>query len=862
MTHNELRKKFLDFFKAKGHTALSSDHLVPAGDASVLFTSAGMNQFKEQFLGHLKGYSRATTCQKCLRTDDLKNVGVTSYHHTFFEMLGNFSFGDYFKEDAICWAWEFLTEQLKLDKNKLLVSVYKDDEESYSIWKDKIKIPKEKIMKLGDKDNFWPSDAKANGPNGPCGPCSEIFYDYGEPFGSVEVWNLVFTQFNRKEGGALEPLPNKNIDTGMGLERLCAVVEGVTNNFDTDLFKPIIAAIKNEVSNSSNIDKQKRDFHAIADHIRAVSFAISDGIVPSNEERGYVIRNLIRKSALHGKNLGAKKPFLYKLVPAVASVMQEAYPELKARRENISQLVLSEEEKFASTLEEGIRILEDEMARLSGDSKSEITGEFAFKLFDTHGFPLELAKEAASQKGFTIDEKEFDGLMTRQRDQSRKKGKIADTIFKSPLVKEKTQFIGYEKTQAQVKVLEIIKDKKPVEKLEKGERAQAVLDVSPFYGEGGGQVGDTGLLKSAKVTVKVLNAQKEANAILLDVEVESGKLSKGDTVTAQVDEERRHAVAKNHTATHLLQGALRKVLGEHVRQQGSFVEPQRLRFDFTHFKALSEDELSRVEQLVNEKINSSDAVNSEVMDIDKAKAKGALAFFGDKYDKEVRMVSLGDYSMELCGGTHVKNTKDIGIFKITSEGSVASGIRRIEAVTGSAAQGILNSQQKTLEDICALLKCSQGNAADKLKQLMTEFDDLQNKLKQTMLNEVKNSAQGLIDKAKKVNDAFFIVSKMQGAQPELLRCAVDTIRVKLKDAKWAAMLTSLNETQVFLILAASKNLSEKGFHCGKLISKIAALAGGSGGGRPDMAQAGIKDVPNIDTVLEKSEKIILEELKR
>jgi len=880
MTHEEIRKEFLKFFKSKKHTIVASDSLVPAGDPTVLFTSAGMNQFKEQFLGNIKEFSRAASCQKCLRTDDLVNVGVTSYHHTFFEMLGNFSFGDYFKEEAIKWAWEFMTDILKLPDEKLWVSIYKEDKQAYDIWKDKIKISKGRIVKLGDKENFWPSEAKKRGPNGPCGPCSEIFYDYGPDSGCgrpgcapgcdcgrfVEVWNLVFTQFNRKEDGVLEPLSNKNIDTGMGLERLCAVMQKVKNNFETDLFKPIIAAIKREITNIINkpvdFDKHKKDIYAIADHVRAVSFAICDGIVPSNEERGYVIRNLIRKSALHGRNLGVEKPFLYKLVSSVANVMQRPYPELKKRRENISQVIKASEGKFISTLKEGTRILEDEIKRLKEEKTFKIPGKFVFKLFDTHGFPFDLTKDLAKVKGFKIDEAGFKQLMAKQREQSRKKSMLASAIFKEPIAREKVKFLGYEKLKTKANVIKIFKDEEEVKQLEGGETGNVILDKSPFYGESGGQLGDTGILSSKKLLARVLDARREADAILLKTKVEKGGLKQADSVVAQVDEERRSAIAKNHTATHLLQSALRKVLGEHVQQQGSLVAPDRLRFDFTHFKTLSQYELDRVEQLVNEKIRGADFIHCDVMDFDKAKEKGALAFFGDKYDKRVRVVSVGDYSMELCGGTHIENTKDIRMFKITSEGSVASGIRRIEAVTDKAAIDVINQQQAALKDIYAILKCKPQDATNKLKTLISDFDRLGKKLRQAALKEARRSVETLVKEARKINGIFFIFSKLEGADPALLRNATDIIREKLKDKDWIAMLNSVYDKQAYLILAMSQDMVKKGFHSGRLISKIASVAGGSGGGKPDMAQGGIKDISGLNNLLDKGKEIILEELKK
>ncbi|MBN1405737.1 MAG: alanine--tRNA ligase [Candidatus Omnitrophica bacterium] len=852
MTHNEIRKKFLGFFKDKNHTIVSSDVLVPAGDPTVLFTSAGMNQFKEQFLGRTKGFTKAASCQKCLRTDDLKNVGVTSFHHTFFEMLGNFSFGDYFKQEAISWAWEFMTKVLKIPEEKLSVSVYKDDDEAYCIWKDKIKIPETRIRKLGDKDNFWPAEAKQKGPNGPCGPCSEIFYE-----NEVEVWNLVFTQFNRKEGGVLEPLPSKNIDTGMGLERLCAVMQRVKNNFETDLFAPIINSIKHETS-----VENKKSTYAIADHIRAISFAISDGITPSNEERGYVIRNLIRLSAMHGRTLGIKKPFLYKIVSSISNVMEEAYPELKKRRESISAVVLAEEEKFISTLEEGMNILEAEYKNLEGKSIKKISGEFAFRLFDTHGFPFELTQAACLERGFRIDEKKFQELMQKQREQSRSKSTMQDSIFKAPLVKEKTEFTGYDTLIIKAKVVKILKGARETDSVNESQEASVVLDKSPFYAEKGGQVSDAGVLSAKNLKAKVLSARPEADAIILNILVEKGILKNNDEVTAEVDKDRRLSIARNHTATHLLQSALKKVLGEHVKQQGSLVEPERLRFDFAHFKDLSEAELDRVEQLVNEKIQSKDVVSCKVMDMDEAKKQGALAFFGDKYESKVRVISSGDYSSELCGGTHVNNTGDIGLFKIISESAVASGIRRIEAVTGTKAQEIVKSRKEVFKDICNVLKCNTADAQEKAGSLILAFDKLGKRAKQAALDKAKASLDALIANSKKINDIVFVASKLEGADAGFLRNLVDMIKDKLKNENWVVLLSSLCDNQAGIILAASGSVVKGGFNSGKIVSKIASSSGGSGGGRPDMAQGGVKNITDIDKLQSLGEEIILEEIKK
>ncbi|MDD5356480.1 MAG: alanine--tRNA ligase, partial [Candidatus Omnitrophica bacterium] len=672
-----LRKKFLDFFKAKKHKIVESDSLAPKDDPTVLFTPAGMNQFKKQFLGHLTGFSRAATSQRCLRTDDLDKVGKTPSHHTFFEMLGNFSFGDYFKEEAIAWAWEFLTKELKIDEDKLWVSVYKDDDESYKIWRNKIKVPANKIVKLGDKENFWPSEAKEKGPNGPCGPCSEIFYDQGGGCGKPdcspacscgrfpEIWNLVFTQFNRKADGKLEPLPKKNIDTGMGLERLAAVMQGVPNNFETDLFRPLIKEISANVS--ANVKKEF--IYAIADHIRAVTFAIYDGILPSNDGRGYVVRKLIRKSTY---NLSLHKPFLYKLVPIVAEIMKVPYPDLGSRRENIAEIVLTEEKNFISILKSSDALLKEKFSEPSFASDPVKSADLTFELYDTYGLPLEVTTNWLKEK-FRVEisqdrlNKKVEEQKTRSKLQSAMKGDVFD-LKDLHLTATKTNFSGYSKYEVKSRILKIVKDNAPVKKITKGDQAQVILDKTVFYAESGGQVGDTGKLIKGKNIFQVIDTQKFDKVIVHKGVVKEGSFKNADELRACVDVERRLSIGRNHTATHLLQAALREVLGAHVQQQGSLVAEDKLRFDFTHFKALTSEQLCRVEQIVNEHIMNNEDLSVKEMPLSTAKKTGALAFIGEKYEGKVRVVSIAEVSKELCGGTHLDSTGQIGLFKIIQEG--------------------------------------------------------------------------------------------------------------------------------------------------------------------------------------------------
>ncbi|MFA5145083.1 MAG: alanine--tRNA ligase [Candidatus Omnitrophota bacterium] len=880
MQADTLRKKFLDFFKSKKHKIVDSDSLAPKDDPTVLFTPAGMNQFKKQFLGHLTGFSRAATSQRCLRTDDLDKVGKTPSHHTFFEMLGNFSFGDYFKEEAIAWAWEFLTKELKINEGKLWVSVYKDDDESYKIWKDKIKVPANKIVKLGDKENFWPSEAKEKGPNGPCGPCSEIFYDQGGGCGKPdcgpacscgrfpEIWNLVFTQFNRKADGKLEPLPKKNIDTGMGLERLAAVMQGMSNNFETDLFRPIIKEILSSAKNKSANDV----VYPVADHIRAIVFAVYDGVLPSNEGRGYVVRKLIRKSVLALRQLGIEKPFLYKLVPVLAEVMKAPYPELSGQKENIAQIILVEENNFIQTLNSSDDIIREknkpvlDMAKNDGVDAGYIIASIpttgtaaitAVKLYDTYGIPLDLTRDWWEEnikikfiENVYTDSlvKELEKHKALSKSRSAMKGDVFD--FKDlHITATKTNFSGYAKYETKAKVLKIIKDSAPVKKITKGEEAQVILDKTVFYPESGGQVGDTGELIKGKNIFQVTDTQKFDKVIVHKGVVREGSFKNADELKACVDIERRLSIGRNHTATHLLQAALREVLGAHVQQQGSLVAEDKLRFDFTHFKALTSEQVGRVEQIVNEHIMNNESLSMKEMSLSLAKKTGALAFFGEKYEGKVRVVSIGKVSKEFCGGTHLDSTGQIGLFKIIQEGSVASGVRRIEAATGRAAYKIAKEEKDIVAEAASLLGVPKDKILQELDKRLVKVKDLEKRLSSQILDIARSNIDELIEKAQIINGTKVIAAMLEGLNMDLLRKNVDLIKEKTNNAVIA--LGSNIEGRVFLVIGITPDLIIKGLDASVLIRDIAKLIGGSGGGRKDFAQAGGNKPENYQEAIEK-----------
>ena len=866
MKSDILRKRFLEYFKQRQHKIVESDFLVPKDDPTVLFTPAGMNQFKDDFLNPRLGLKRAASCQRCLRTDDLEKVGKTSGHHTFFEMLGNFSFGDYFKQEAIGFAWEFLTEELKIDREKLWVSVYRDDEESYKIWLNQIKITKNKIIKLGDKENFWPSQAKEKGPNGPCGPCSEIFFDQGQAVGCkrphcspacdcerfIEVWNLVFTQFNRKDSGVLEPLPNKNIDTGMGLKRLAAVMQSVDNNFKTDLFTPLTREIIRNLKDYH--DENKGLVYTLADHLRAITFAVYDGVMPSNESRGYVIRKLIRKSVLHLRALGIVKPLLYKLVPVLAQIMKEPYPELTSRRENIAEIILSEEKNFNATLDSSGAILKERFKDPVFKMDPVGTGAAVFNLYDTYGIPVELSMDYLKGEGFKgLDRIKdvFKEKLKEQKLRSKSKSPISVNVFGIKglnLNLEKTEVIDndYKKYNCKAKIVGIIKDNKETDLIKINDQAKIILDKTVFYPESGGQVGDKGKLTKGNNIFRVLDTKKIDNAIVHIGKVEKGSFKESDTLVAQIDIKRRMNISKNHTATHLLQAALRQVLGPHVQQQGSLVTEEKLRFDFTHFKDIKKEELDQIESLVNDYILNSHALNAKEMSFAEAKKTGALAFFGEKYTDRVRVVTIGDFSKELCGGAHLESTSQIGLFKIISESSVASGVRRIEAQTGDYAKEAIQKQaqaqeaQERLKKKRELEKQEQMDKLEIIKKNIAIFFSQQKKV------------QGL--QAATIKDINVITYNIEGADMEILSKAVDLIKQKSPD-KTLILTGTVCNGQVRLAMGNTPDLKAR-LDSSKLIQEIASEVGGSGGGRKDFAQAGGNQPENLKKALEKIKTLL------
>ncbi len=867
-----LRKKFLDFFKAKKHKIIDSDSLVPKDDPTVLFTPAGMNQFKMQFLGHLTGSMRAATCQRCLRTGDLDKVGRTCGHLTFFEMLGNFSFGDYFKEEAIAWAWEFLTKELKITQEKLWVSVYKDDDEAYKIWKEKIKIPENKIIKLGDKENFWPSEAKEKGPNGPCGPCSEIFFDQGGivpgcgkpncgPSCScgrfVEIWNLVFTQFNRKEGGQLEPLPRKNIDTGMGLERLTAVILRKSNNFQTELFQPLIKEI---YSGTENRDPNKRvQIDAVADHIRAITFAVYDGVLPSNEGRGYVIRKLIRKSTLHLRELGFKKPFLYKLVPVLSQIMKVPYPELDLRKENISEIILTEENKFIETLDSSPILFKEKFKGFSPNRQDlKDAGAIAFQLYDTYGIPFELTRNWLNQQQIGVSYDVFNEASQEQKalskSQSAMKGDVFD-VKNLHLSGAKTVFLGYAKYETRAKILKIIKDGALVTKANKGEEVKVILDKTAFYPESGGQVGDSGEFIKGKNIFKVTDTQKFDKVIVHKGIVKEGSFKVADELKSCVDIQRRLSIARNHTATHILQAALRKVLGAHVQQQGSLAAEDRLRFDFTHFKDIGNDELDRIEGEANSYIINNAALKTKSLTPREAKKQGALAFFGEKYEEKVRMVAIGDFSKELCGGTHLDYAGQIGLFKIISEGSVASGIRRIEVITGSAAYKAVKGEESILSQIANALDVSEDKVMPEIEKRLGRIKELEKQLAVKKSDALKATVDTVIDQGEDIKGIRFVTPIVNDI--DSVRKMVDLVKDRLKSNAIIVSSTGTNiDNKILWAIGVTENLYAKNIDASILNKEIGLELGGSGGGRKDFAQGGGNRPHNYKNAVQKLRDII------
>ena len=881
METNVIRRKFLSFFEKKGHSLFPSDSLVPEDDPTLLFTGAGMNQFKDMFLGKgTLGVKSATTCQKCIRTGDIENVGKTPMHHTFFEMLGNFSFGDYFKLEAIEMAWEFMLNEMKLPEERLSVSIYLDDEESYGIWLKKIGVPEDKIYRFGEKENFWPANAPSDGPNGPCGPCSEIFYDRGEDVGCgrkecapdcdcgrfVEVWNLVFTQFDRKDGGVLEPLPNKNVDTGMGLERMASVMQDVSTNFEIDIFKPIIQNISEitEVKYDSQTENGKL-MNRIADHIRAIIFCISDGVLPSNEGRGYVERRLLRRAVRDGLKLGKEECFLYKLVPIIADVMLETYPEIKQRRENIARIIKNEEERFHETLFMGNKRLDELMEGLRRSGQKRLSGQDAFQLYDTFGFPFEMTKSILEESGLNVDESGFEREMEKQREQARSSTQMTGNIFdEGPIgiIKEtakETTFLGYENCEIESRVIGLIIDEKLVKAADTGQEVHIVLDQTPFYAEAGGQVGDTGIVQTKNSKVEVSNTKKSNDIIVHIGKVVEGKIKTNENVTCVIDKGRRAAIKRNHSATHLLHYTLRQVVGQHAEQSGSLVAPERLRFDFHHFEGIKKDEIARIEELMNERIMENAPVVTEEMALDKARKAGVTALFGEKYGENVRVVSIGDYSQELCGGTHVENTGEIGLFKITSESSIAAGIRRLEAVTGNDALTRIRQKEKTLDRLCNVLDVQENMAVQRAEELMLQIRDLRKDVQKAKKEGAREFSSDLIANAREISGVKIVTEVIEGVDIGDLRKTVDSLKESLGSV--AIVLGTTEDSKVTLLTSLSNDLVKKGLHAGNIARDIAKIVGGGGGGRADMAQAGGQLPDKINEAIDLGFRIIQEKIE-
>ncbi|EPD6684181.1 alanine--tRNA ligase [Cronobacter sakazakii] len=858
----EIRQAFLDFFHSKGHQVVASSSLVPNNDPTLLFTNAGMNQFKDVFLGlDKRNYSRATTAQRCVRAggkhNDLENVGYTARHHTFFEMLGNFSFGDYFKHDAIQYAWELLTgaQWFNLPKDRLWVTVYETDDEAYEIWEKEVGIPRERIIRIGDNkgapyasDNFWQM-----GDTGPCGPCTEIFYDHGDhiwggPPGSpeedgdryIEIWNIVFMQFNRQADGTMEPLPKPSVDTGMGLERIAAVLQHVNSNYEIDLFQKLIQAVANVTGATDLTNKSLR---VIADHIRSCAFLIADGVIPSNENRGYVLRRIIRRAIRHGNMLGAKDTFFYKLVGPLVDVMGAAGEELKRQQAQVEQVLKTEEEQFARTLERGLALLDEELAKLTGDT---LDGETAFRLYDTYGFPVDLTADVCRERNIKVDEAGFEAAMEEQRRRARESSGFGADYNAMIRVDGASEFKGYDHTELTAKVTALFVDGKSVEQVTAGQQAVVVLDETPFYAESGGQVGDKGELKGNGFTFTVNDTQKYGQAIGHIGELASGVLKVGEGVKAEVDHARRDRIRLNHSATHLMHAALRQVLGTHVAQKGSLVNDKGLRFDFSHFEAMKPEEIRKVEDLVNAQIRRNLPIETNVMDLEAAKAKGAMALFGEKYEDRVRVLSMGDFSTELCGGIHASRTGDIGLFRIVSESGTAAGVRRIEAVTGEGALSLVHAQNDRLNELSHLLKSDSQTLNDKVRAMVERTRQLEKELQQLKEQQAAQESANLSSKAVDINGVKLLVSELAGVEPKMLRTMVDDLKNQLGSS--VIVLATVAEGKVSLIAGVSKDVTDR-VKAGELVGMIAQQVGGKGGGRPDMAQAGGTDAAALPAAL-------------
>ena len=879
MTSNEIRESFLKFFESKGHKITPSASLVPS-DPSILLTIAGMVPFKPIFLGQVKSsLKRAVTSQKCIRTNDIENVGKTARHHTFFEMLGNFSFGDYFKEDAIKWAWEFFTEVIGFSEEKLWVSIYKDDNKSFDIWHNLIGLPEKRIVKLGEEDNFWKV-----GPTGPCGPCSEIYIDLGEERASkegggvgvdgdryLELWNLVFMQYNREEDGSLTPLPKQNIDTGLGLERIASVLQKVDTDFETDLFLPIIKFVAQNAGTKYKEDKQKDlALKVIADHIRALVFMISDGIVPSNEGRGYVLRMLLRRAFRYGKVINYNQPFLYEVAPVVIDLMKEVYPETHKEENRIYQIILTEEKRFQETLNTGIQILDNMVEGLKQKSKNKLSGRDAFKLYDTYGFPFELTRDILEEDGFGIEEDDFKNEMKIQKERSRKSwvktkvsgedDKINQKLYQDILKdKGETEFIGYDFLEAKSKVIAITKEDKLVDEAKAGDKCKIFLEKTPFYAEKGGQIGDKGVIVSPSknnLLIEILDTQTPTESLITHIaEISKGEIKVGDEVLARVDLSRRKAIARNHTATHLLHRVLRDILGNHVKQSGSAVNNHHLRFDFNHFAPLTIGELEKIENLVNEKILDELKVETKISTFDKAKEMGAMALFGEKYGEQVRVVKIGEFSLELCGGTHLNSTSNIGLFKILNEEGIGSGIRRIEAVTGERALKYIKEKENIINEVSDKLQTIPSEIPLKINQLI---DDTKNMKREIIIIRHKLAhyeVDRLISKKKEIKGINIISVKVEAADNNDLRNWGDLIKDKINSGI-VVLGTELDNGKVAILVMVTDDLVQKGYDAGNIIKAIAPIVGGNGGGKKTMAQAGGTRIDKLEQALEKVYEII------
>ncbi|ESE40680.1 alanine--tRNA ligase [Shewanella decolorationis] len=855
-----LRSAFLEFFRSNGHQVVDSSSLVPGNDPTLLFTNAGMNQFKDVFLGMDKrSYTRATTAQRCVRAggkhNDLDNVGYTARHHTFFEMLGNFSFGDYFKEDAIRFGWTFLTEVLKLPKERLCVTVYQTDDEAFEIWNKKIGVAAENIIRIGDNkgapyasDNFWQM-----GDTGPCGPCTEIFYDHGDHIwggrpGSpeedgdrfIEIWNIVFMQYNRQASGEMLPLPKPSVDTGMGIERIAAIMQGVHSNYEIDIFRALIAKAAEIIGVT---DLSNKSLRVIADHIRSCAFLVADGVMPSNEGRGYVLRRIIRRAVRHGNKLGATEAFFYKLVPTLIEVMGDAAKGLADTQVIVEKALKAEEEQFARTLERGLGILDSALNELQGDT---LDGETVFKLYDTYGFPVDLTADVCRERNIIVDEAGFEVAMAEQRSRAQAAGNFGADYNAALKIDAETAFCGYSELTGNAKVTALYLNGESVPVINAGDDAVVVLDVTPFYAESGGQVGDKGVLVAQGIEFAVNDTQKFGQASGHKGTLTAGTISVGQAIEAKVDKKLRHRTQLNHSVTHLLHAALRQVLGTHVTQKGSLVDPERLRFDFSHFEAVKPAELKQVEELVNTQIRRNHELKVAEMAIDEAKEKGAMALFGEKYDAEVRVVTMGDFSIELCGGTHVGRTGDIGLFKITSEGGIAAGVRRIEAVTGAAAMAYVAQQQAQLEEAAALLKGDTQSVVAKLKAQLDKMKQLEKDMQQLKDKLAAAASADLAGDAVVVNGVNVLIKKLEGVEAGALRGLQDELKQKLKST--VILLGVAQEGKVNLIAGVSNDLVGK-VKAGELVAMVAAQVGGKGGGRPDMAQAGGSQPENLDAAL-------------